>query len=226
MITSKNWCKERRGALGLHMIKIPWNSGNDSRSWHCALVVVRTAATAITHAEYVKQAWLQGEEGFPRPASPTCCFTRLLRGLAGGTVARGTAARGTTARRTALRRVVALAGKFRGCWASQRGLSKRLEANTTTLLTNRQKWLNFRLQLTKSFYLLSDVICHCHSNIKYFLTFEHFLSQKVSNRTNKSNCEDLLVHNSNIHVITYDKIMSKSIDTCRLVVFVWFEKKM
>ena len=145
-----------RCALGVNMIKIPWNSGNYCRSWHCALVVVRAAATAITHAEYVKQAWLQGEEGFPRPASPTCCFTRLLRGLAGGTVARGTAARGTTARRTALRRVVALAGKFRGCWASQRGLSKRLEANTTTLLTNRQKWLKFRLQLTKSFYLLSD----------------------------------------------------------------------
>ena len=27
------------------------------------MVVVIAAATAITHAEYVKQAWLQGEEG-------------------------------------------------------------------------------------------------------------------------------------------------------------------
>ena len=143
-------------------------------------------------------------------------FTHLLlhpATTAGGTAAlwhavlRHAAPRHAALRRTALRRVVALAGKLRGCWASQRGLSKRLEANTTTLLTNRQKWLNFRLQLTKSFYLLSDVICHCQSNIKYFLTFEHFQSQKVSNRTNKSNCEDLLVHNSNIHVMTYNKIM-------------------
>ena len=61
------------------IFRISWAFVNYSTPWHCALVVVRAAATAITHAEYVKQAWLQGEEGFPRPASPTCCFTRLLR---------------------------------------------------------------------------------------------------------------------------------------------------
>ena len=36
-----------RGALGVHMIKIPLNAGNYSRSWHCASVVVRAATTAI-----------------------------------------------------------------------------------------------------------------------------------------------------------------------------------
>ena len=38
-------------------------------SWLFALVVFKAAATAITHAKYVKPAWLQGDKDFLRPAS-------------------------------------------------------------------------------------------------------------------------------------------------------------
>ena len=137
-----------RGALGVHLIKIPWNSGNYSRSWHCALVVVRAAATAITHAE----ASMAARRGGLSKAS----FTHLL--LHPATAALGMRHRGTAAHGAALRRAVALAGKLRGCWASQRGLSKRLEANTHHHTTYQQaKMIEFSSTVDKEFFEIGQI---------------------------------------------------------------------